>query len=415
VLPPKRPDLRVVSNAPQSTWRYEFYATYALPAHIDKLQPFVAPSAIDSTIIGRTTPLPDKPRQSISKLSAKGDDRLSYVVSLGTALPRKLEECIVSEVTVVMRQDADCTDGIVVECEGKAVMNHAAGNARIVRLSSGCSGPCLFLVPGTGGRIEGFSDLAASLRIPMPVFAIEPRGLDASSTPDTSVEEMARHYLTRIRTVQAAGPYFLAGHSFGGLVVFEMAQRLSEANEKVACLILLDTPPSQRYWPLTFYLRNLKARLYRHLNGILTISVRENLKFYFRRLLLREAALKRMSPDVMIGSNVARVLIAHGIARERYSPKLYSGKLTFFCASEGNNYDRLWSNRVHELEIHPAAGGHMSMIDPPNASSLASDISACLTKALAATTPAPLSQLDWLRWKTRNLKADENPSDVRYD
>jgi len=101
-----------------------------------------------------------------------------------------------------------------------------------------------------------------------------------------------------------------------------------------------------------------------------------------------------MPIDVMIGSNVARVVIANGIARERYSPKFYPNKLTFFCPSEGNDFELLWPNRVRELEIHSAVGGHHSMIEPPNVSLLAPDISACLMKALAATTPAPSSAWD---------------------
>jgi len=41
VLPPKRPDLNGCVERAQSTWRYEFYATYDLPHRIDKLQDFV--------------------------------------------------------------------------------------------------------------------------------------------------------------------------------------------------------------------------------------------------------------------------------------------------------------------------------------------------------------------------------------
>jgi len=69
--------------------------------------------------------------------------------------------------------------------------SHQAGSARIVQLTSGAPGPCFFLVPGTGGRIDGFVKLAPYLQIPMPVFAIEARGLDEASMPDTSVEDMA--------------------------------------------------------------------------------------------------------------------------------------------------------------------------------------------------------------------------------
>jgi putative transposase len=41
VLPPKRPDLNGCVERAQSSWRYEFYATYDLPHRLDQLQPFV--------------------------------------------------------------------------------------------------------------------------------------------------------------------------------------------------------------------------------------------------------------------------------------------------------------------------------------------------------------------------------------
>jgi transposase InsO family protein len=41
VLPPKRPDLNGAVERAQSSWRYEFYASYDLPNRIDKLQPLV--------------------------------------------------------------------------------------------------------------------------------------------------------------------------------------------------------------------------------------------------------------------------------------------------------------------------------------------------------------------------------------
>lgn len=41
VLPPKRPDLNGCVERAQSSWRYEFYASYDLPHRIDRLQPLV--------------------------------------------------------------------------------------------------------------------------------------------------------------------------------------------------------------------------------------------------------------------------------------------------------------------------------------------------------------------------------------
>ena len=41
VLPPKRPELNGAVERAQSSWRYEFYACYDLPARLDKLLAFV--------------------------------------------------------------------------------------------------------------------------------------------------------------------------------------------------------------------------------------------------------------------------------------------------------------------------------------------------------------------------------------
>ena len=257
------------------------------------------------------------------------------------------------------------------------------GNARIVPLKSGSPGPCLFIIPGIGGRVEGLMNFGALLRTPMPVLAIEPRGVDGSSPPDTEIEEMAKANLAQVQTVQATGPYFLAGHSSGGLVAFEMAQRLIEAKEKVACLLLLDTGLSQRYWPLFYYLKIIEGRWHGHLMMLLTIPARDKTKYFmhnlrkFLRGLYDPYGLKRMPIDVTIASR---------IAGDRYCPKFYSDKVIFFRASVEEipaDPEALWRNRVSDLEIQSATGGHNTMLDLPNVSRLADDISACLMKASA--------------------------------
>ena len=53
---------------------------------------------------------------------------------------------------------------------------------------------------------------------------------------------MAKGYLDAIRAIVPNGPYQLAGHSFGGVVAYEMAQQLKRNNEHVDRLILLETP-----------------------------------------------------------------------------------------------------------------------------------------------------------------------------
>jgi amino acid adenylation domain-containing protein len=66
---------------------------------------------------------------------------------------------------------------------------------------------------------------------------------DRTEPPPKTVEDLAAHYIQEMRSVQPDGPYRLIGHSFGGLVAFEMARQLQEAGEGVALLGLLDTYP----------------------------------------------------------------------------------------------------------------------------------------------------------------------------
>jgi pimeloyl-ACP methyl ester carboxylesterase len=58
-----------------------------------------------------------------------------------------------------------------------------------------------------------------------------------------SLPDMASDYVEQIRTVQATGPYYLLGWSFGGVVAQEMAVQLREAGHQVARLILVDSYP----------------------------------------------------------------------------------------------------------------------------------------------------------------------------
>ena len=213
----------------------------------------------------------------------------------------------------------------VAEHKREVVVDQKMADARLVELKSGQPGPCFFLVPGTGGRVEGFAELATSLDTPMPVFAIEARGVDGNGQPDQDIETLVRHYIDRIRTVQPNGPYFLLGHSFGGMVVYEMAQQLLAMQEHVACLILLDTAVPKRYWPLGFLLANFGSRLHGHLKRIMSGSVRQNVFYYAWRLNLRRQGLHQIPTDLKFGHDAAHMLLANDMLGKKWRPEFYPG------------------------------------------------------------------------------------------
>jgi thioesterase domain-containing protein len=111
--------------------------------------------------------------------------------------------------------------------------------------------PPLFLVHGGAGTILHFQPLARRLGEDQPVYAFQAVGLYGDAAPLASVEEMARHYIAEMRTVQPEGPYRIGGYCFGALVAYEMARQLTAQGQPPAVLITFNGPsPSYlRRWP----------------------------------------------------------------------------------------------------------------------------------------------------------------------
>ena len=99
----------------------------------------------------------------------------------------------------------------------------------------------LFCIHPGGGNVLCYRTLAPYLGADQPVYGLQSRGLDGKEEAIDSVQGMATNYLQEIKTVQATGPYLLAGYSFGGIVAYEIAQQLQQEGQEVAAVIFFDT------------------------------------------------------------------------------------------------------------------------------------------------------------------------------
>ena len=102
-----------------------------------------------------------------------------------------------------------------------------------------------FLVAGMFGNVLNLRHLAHLVGTDRPFYGLQARGLYGDHEPHLTFEEMAFDYIKELRTVQPQGPYFLGGFSGGGITAFEIAKQLLGVNEKIALLVLLDTPLPQ--------------------------------------------------------------------------------------------------------------------------------------------------------------------------
>jgi amino acid adenylation domain-containing protein len=104
--------------------------------------------------------------------------------------------------------------------------------------------PPLYLVPGVGGNVLVFTQLARLFDGERAVYGLQPPGLDGMAAPLRSVPELAAHHVAEIRALQPHGPYLIGGACTGGVVAYEMAQALRRQGDEVELLILESWHPS---------------------------------------------------------------------------------------------------------------------------------------------------------------------------
>jgi amino acid adenylation domain-containing protein len=217
----------------------------------------------------------------------------------------------------------------------------------LIPLQTGGTKPPLFFMPGYGGHPDGHI-LCPFLDAQQPVYSFMSRGLDGKQIPHTRLEDMAADYVRDLRTLQAEGPYFLAGYSFGTRLAFEVAQQLYHQRQQVAFLALIDSAAS---------LSRAPSRIAGNSPPLLSV---------------KEASL---------------------FASRTYTPQHYAGKITLFRAEE-SIYNFLpegtwgWGElALGGIEIHDYSGRHV--LKGLAIQRLGEKLRICLEKAQAIAFQSP--------------------------
>jgi acetoacetyl-CoA synthetase len=263
-----------------------------------------------------------------------------------------------------------------------------------VTMKPGDGEPPVFMIPGAAGSILQIAPIASAMTVPMPVYAIRPRGLAPGETPCETLAEIAEHAIDVITAVRREGPYLLVGYSAGGLVALEVARRLFTAGHGVPLTVLLDTYPSRETWPLSCHLEILARQAFRAVWGLRRLTLRQAFDDAARRvhslfLYLAASGLKVVRPPPVIaeGSDAAsrRVHLATYHAGEAYRPAPYSGRVVFLQPAYIPNLEpraphRVWGKFLSDLVIRRVPGSHLGMLDE-GAAAVAAEISQCLVEA----------------------------------
>ena len=230
----------------------------------------------------------------------------------------------------------------------------------LVLLKRGTESPPIFAAHGLGGTVMDLFHLIASLDFPNPIYGMQGIGLDGISKPCESIEAVAQGYLDGIKQVQPNGPYFLIGYSFGGLVAFELAQRLVATGDSVRLLAMVDSYPHVRYLSVGqrvgLFSRLLGRRACRAMNWIL--RVRQN---HPGRIDLYRAPAKSAFVPVN-----RRVHDSAYSAWRRYRPRFYAGDIKFLKAESASNFPddpvAVWEHLAAQFECETVPGDHLGIL-----------------------------------------------------
>lgn len=252
-----------------------------------------------------------------------------------------------------------------------------------------------FCVPGDGGNVFYFYPLVQALGNQQPFYGLESLGLDGRTPPHATVEEAAAYHINLLKHSFPQGPYYLGGHSFGGLVAFEMAQQLCKAGETIALLAIMDTnAPSM---PLQSFSEVELMIIFEHLFSeeygyppSLTHELLEPLPSE-ERLLRLKLALEQIGalPSESTLTEVKGLFnVFKTNAQMSYLPqaeRVIPLPIQLFLAEEQPLERRQeiingWS-ALGQVNVHIVPGTHTTMTYPPHVQILAQKLAACLEVA----------------------------------
>ena len=269
----------------------------------------------------------------------------------------------------------------------------------LVKIRPMGSRPPLFFLPGAGGMVSYLYPLSQQLDREIPFFAFQAQGLDGKAAPHDNIEAMAEHYVTLLLEMQPHGPYYLAGHSFGGQVAFAIAQILLLRGEMIGLLAIVDSYApgafsgiaNDRIVDDTSLIVDIGKLLGQPFNQELKLTLEdieglrseEQLAFVAHRLEEANLLPKEGGPGYLQG--LLNTYKAHLQMHQRYVPQSFQPlTITLFRASEAmadqpdiaTGYDLGWGRYSSQtVPVHYVPGDHLSMMTQPHVAKLAQVLS----------------------------------------
>lgn len=316
-----------------------------------------------------------------NKIQAQGID----LILKGTEISIQSNSEIPAEIIELLKNHKDAMSDYLreISCE--------TSQGALILLNDGHHKNDLYFIHPIGGTTTCYWDLIQHLSLPMNVYAIQASGIDEmqASLP-SSVEAMARSYISAMLNDASKTPIHMCGWSFGGVVALEIAIQLSNAGYPVASLSLIDTnleslttsSPLDTKGLMLAFVRDLFANdqdisciateIYQSTKGL-------DINYLFQlcnryHLVPENMGLQMFHRLFLVFSNNTSI-------HKHYVPSYFPGKIHHFVAEESLERNLVqetnaWLSKYacEELLESTIQGNHYSLIKMPNILGLASKI-----------------------------------------
>ncbi|RKH62902.1 amino acid adenylation domain-containing protein [Corallococcus interemptor] len=228
----------------------------------------------------------------------------------------------------------------------------------------------LFLVQPIGGTVYTYLPLAKQLGADTPVHAFRASGLEPGEVLYRDVPAMARAYVDELLAFQPHGPFWLGGHSSGGVIAYQMAAELLERGHAVAGVIQIDTVTVDD-----------SRRL-----GIRSVGDVLQLIGAFQEISPRAAEGLRTAMEH--DSRLRDVVLATNEAIAAYVPGRHAVPLVYLRSTERDavldSHAEAWWEALTaaSFQFHDVAGNHFTVMEEPHVAEVARIIREQLSPAM---------------------------------
>jgi thioesterase domain-containing protein/acyl carrier protein len=260
------------------------------------------------------------------------------------------------------------------------------GGKKQQRKSGSDTRPLLVLMPGAAGDNRTLVRFRGALEEKLRFLVIEyPSWLDMVDAKG-SLDAIVDSAIGQIRAMVGKDTCFLAGYSFGGVVAYEVASRLTRSGHPVGFLGLIDTKLSSQSPKLPVIEQGIQRwRMNRGVVGRLQMIILALLRFRAFSL-LRIFSRLLMSLPLRLTADFHTMLVTQlqRHARMDWVPDPLQTPTVLFRAGEDaheKERDYGWSQVCERLKIVPIGGDHVSILTPPDAEILQASLLAEVQEA----------------------------------